>query len=247
MLSYFWLSTPFQDGNGWLSRILATLLLLRAGYSYVPYASLESVVEGNKGLYYKALQTACRCSSMHRLAIADPTDPQRAMVGLAWAATQAADLARTAPDQVDNAVRGIPERIYAGANKAGDNLSSALGNEVRDRGVEMGQAITLAITEAASTGAASIKQATDDLPRLASQQQAQIVLEWQAAPADAARTDQARIARPSVDALRRRRLGPVERTPHVLGHSPFRRFAGAPNCGVLRARDGRAYDVCLTK
>ncbi len=47
---------PFQDGNGRLSRILTTLMLIRAGYSYVPYASLESVIEENKDLYYKALR-----------------------------------------------------------------------------------------------------------------------------------------------------------------------------------------------
>ena len=47
---------PFQDGNGRLSRILTTLLLLRAGYTYVPYASLERVIEENKDLYYKALR-----------------------------------------------------------------------------------------------------------------------------------------------------------------------------------------------
>ncbi len=47
---------PFQDGNGRLSRILTTLLLLRAGYEYVPYASLESIIEENKDLYYKALR-----------------------------------------------------------------------------------------------------------------------------------------------------------------------------------------------
>ena len=47
---------PFQDGNGRLSRVLTTLLLLRAGYDYVPYASLESIVEENKDLYYKALR-----------------------------------------------------------------------------------------------------------------------------------------------------------------------------------------------
>jgi Fic family protein len=47
---------PFQDGNGRLSRVLTTLLLLRHGYSYVPYASLESVVEENKEFYYKALR-----------------------------------------------------------------------------------------------------------------------------------------------------------------------------------------------
>jgi Fic family protein len=47
---------PFQDGNGRLSRILTTLLLLRVGYAYVPYASLERVIEENKDLYYKALR-----------------------------------------------------------------------------------------------------------------------------------------------------------------------------------------------
>lgn len=47
---------PFQDGNGRLSRVLTTLLLLRSGYDYVPYASLESVIEENKDLYYKALR-----------------------------------------------------------------------------------------------------------------------------------------------------------------------------------------------
>jgi Fic family protein len=47
---------PFQDGNGRLSRILTTLLLLRAGYAYVPYASLESIIEHNKEAYYLALR-----------------------------------------------------------------------------------------------------------------------------------------------------------------------------------------------
>ena len=47
---------PFQDGNGRLSRILTTLLLLRADYDYAPYASLERVIEDNKDLYYRALR-----------------------------------------------------------------------------------------------------------------------------------------------------------------------------------------------
>jgi Fic family protein len=47
---------PFQDGNGRLSRILTTLLLLRAGYAYVPFSSLESVIEQNKDPYYLALR-----------------------------------------------------------------------------------------------------------------------------------------------------------------------------------------------
>ncbi|MDR2209602.1 MAG: Fic family protein [Azoarcus sp.] len=47
---------PFQDGNGRLSRVLTTLLLLQAGYAYVPYSSLESVVEASKEAYYLALR-----------------------------------------------------------------------------------------------------------------------------------------------------------------------------------------------
>lgn len=47
---------PFQDGNGRLSRILTTLLLLKTGYVYVPYSSMESVVEANKEGYYLALR-----------------------------------------------------------------------------------------------------------------------------------------------------------------------------------------------
>jgi Fic family protein len=47
---------PFQDGNGRLSRILTNLLLLRAGYAYVSFSSLESVIEHNKEGYYLALR-----------------------------------------------------------------------------------------------------------------------------------------------------------------------------------------------
>ena len=47
---------PFQDGNGRLSRVLTTLLLLQAEYAYVPYSSLESVIEQNKREYYQALR-----------------------------------------------------------------------------------------------------------------------------------------------------------------------------------------------
>lgn len=57
---------PFQDGNGRLSRVLTTLLLLKEGYAYVPYSSLESVIESNKDNYYLALrqtQSTIRTSS----------------------------------------------------------------------------------------------------------------------------------------------------------------------------------------
>ncbi len=51
---------PFQDGNGRLSRTLTSLLLLRAGYSHVPYASLEAIIEQNKEVYYQALRRTQR-------------------------------------------------------------------------------------------------------------------------------------------------------------------------------------------
>lgn len=47
---------PFQDGNGRLSRVLTTLLLLQSGYAYVRYSSLESVIEQSKEAYYLALR-----------------------------------------------------------------------------------------------------------------------------------------------------------------------------------------------
>jgi Fic family protein len=49
---------PFQDGNGRLARALTTLLLLKAGYDYAPYASLERIVEDNKREYYTALRAS---------------------------------------------------------------------------------------------------------------------------------------------------------------------------------------------
>ncbi|MCU0321261.1 MAG: Fic family protein [Chitinophagaceae bacterium] len=47
---------PFQDGNGRLSRVLTTYLLLKEGYQYVPYSSLEAVIEQSKEGYYLALR-----------------------------------------------------------------------------------------------------------------------------------------------------------------------------------------------
>ncbi len=46
---------PFQDGNGRLSRLLVNLLLLRAGYGFVQYISLERIVEERKKAYYESL------------------------------------------------------------------------------------------------------------------------------------------------------------------------------------------------
>ena len=47
---------PFQDGNGRISRVLTNLLLLQAGYQYMPYVSHEKLIEDNKADYYMSLR-----------------------------------------------------------------------------------------------------------------------------------------------------------------------------------------------
>lgn len=54
---------PFRDGNGRLSRALTTLLLLKIGYTYVPYISLDEIIEERKIDYYLALR---RTQSKHK-------------------------------------------------------------------------------------------------------------------------------------------------------------------------------------
>lgn len=46
---------PYQDGNGRLSRLLTTLLMLKLDYQFIQYVSFEHVIENKKSDYYRAL------------------------------------------------------------------------------------------------------------------------------------------------------------------------------------------------
>lgn len=49
---------PFKDGNGRISRALTNLLLLKSGYIYAQYVSLDEIIENTKADYYLALRSS---------------------------------------------------------------------------------------------------------------------------------------------------------------------------------------------
>lgn len=51
---------PFQDGNGRMSRLLASLVLLKNGYKWIEYISFEHEIESKKGEYYRTLMECQR-------------------------------------------------------------------------------------------------------------------------------------------------------------------------------------------
>jgi Fic family protein len=48
---------PFQDGNGRMSRLISSFLLLKNGYKWIEYVSFEHEIENRKNEYYQALRS----------------------------------------------------------------------------------------------------------------------------------------------------------------------------------------------
>ena len=46
---------PYQDGNGRLSRLLTTLLMMQQEYKFIQYVSFENIIETRKDDYYRVL------------------------------------------------------------------------------------------------------------------------------------------------------------------------------------------------
>ena len=58
LFTYEFLSIhPFQDGNGRLSRLISSLLLLKNGYNWIQYVSFEHEIENRKPEYYRVLRS----------------------------------------------------------------------------------------------------------------------------------------------------------------------------------------------
>jgi Fic family protein len=136
---------PFQDGNGRLSRILTTLLLLKAGYSYVPYSSLESIIEESKEGYYLALH-----KTQSTLNQVQPTNWEPWLLFFLRALQRQKNRLQT---KLDN------EKIMASTLPL---LSVRILELVKEHGRVTTQAIEQATGESRSTIKARLKQLTDD-------------------------------------------------------------------------------------
>jgi hypothetical protein len=90
-------------------------------------------------------------------------DPMMGQYLTARVAFSSAAAAGAAAQAVQSSVAGIPDQIFKGAIRAGDEIKGALASEIRGQGVEVGQALKLLIDTSAQKGAASLKTAAVDL------------------------------------------------------------------------------------
>lgn len=100
---------PFLDGNGRLSRALTNLLLLRSGYSYMPYVSLDELIEDSKTDYYLSLRAT---QKLHKTPKADITTWVNFLLDMLLKQAEAAR-GLTQAEQPEKLLSVRQEQVYA--------------------------------------------------------------------------------------------------------------------------------------
>lgn len=117
---------PFQDGNGRLSRLLSTLLMMRHGYSWIQYVSFEHEIENRKTTYYGELR---RCQAER------PGENISSWVGFYLGALQNLQKKLTAKLSVDSIDAKLAPRQKSVLTFVGDHPGCRSGDIARRLGI----------------------------------------------------------------------------------------------------------------
>lgn len=112
--------------------------------------------------------------------ITTPDDPFWTIAAATANAMAAAHAAGEAATQVRTVVQGIPREVYDGAAKAGTDIKAIIEASISGT-------VKASLDQAVTAGAATLRQAAADLPKVGRENQNAIVGEWKSALADAAR------------------------------------------------------------
>lgn len=116
--------------------------------------------------------------------ITDPSDPIWAMVGLAWSATTAANVARQSLTdtlaKMETATSEIPDVVLKSVQASGGDLAEAVAKRIDDRVVAAGGALYKSIEIAINRGASAYKEATNGLDKQAADKGAAFIESWKA-------------------------------------------------------------------
>lgn len=108
----------------------------------------------------KDIRALASWSAKYHVDDLDPLWGGMLVAKISWSGSVAAGQAAQA---VQAGVAAIPDQIFQGAIKAGNEIKGALATEIRGQGVEVGQALKLLIDTSAAAGATTLKTAAADL------------------------------------------------------------------------------------
>ncbi|MBU2856950.1 hypothetical protein HF289_08705 [Acidithiobacillus ferrooxidans] len=118
----------------------------------------ERALQGLPGEWReRAIRDAGECGVRH------DNDVGWLLIGSSVQSLFCAFAAGDAAQAVQAGVAAIPDQIFSGAVRAGDEVKGALRVEIRERAVEAGQALKMLVDSAASAGATSLKAAATEL------------------------------------------------------------------------------------